>query len=416
MMEKPMNNVLLIAYACEPNKTSEPGVGWYFSKEIAKFSKVTVLTRSNNKERISNEDNKDINFIYYDLPVFFQKLKKRIPFGTQIYYSLWQWQVYFKMRKYSLEHNIDIIHHLNFSVSWNPPPFFLINKPVIWGPVGGNDIVPYRFLKCMGFTAIIKETIYVCLSKIRLITQVLLLRKRHKRALLVRTRSALKSVNKQHFDMVDVISETATLELPNTLPSSRITDLKEIRAMCVGRGVYWKGFYSAVKGFHSFLKNGGKGTLEIYGEGPELGKIRNYIKSNNLQLNIKLMGFVDNIKIQKAYSHSNVLLHPSFRDGGSWSILEAMSHGLPVICLDTSGPRDMVIDSCGILIPLTTPKQVSEDIGAGLLSLFKDQNLLNKLGENARERIKYEYTWAKRNEQIKKVYDLFDGKTTSNEL
>ena len=27
-------NVLIIAYACEPGKTSEPGVGWNFSKEI----------------------------------------------------------------------------------------------------------------------------------------------------------------------------------------------------------------------------------------------------------------------------------------------------------------------------------------------------------------------------------------------
>lgn len=41
--------ILLSAYACEPNKGSEPGVGWGWATELAKHHQVWVLTRDNNQ-------------------------------------------------------------------------------------------------------------------------------------------------------------------------------------------------------------------------------------------------------------------------------------------------------------------------------------------------------------------------------
>ena len=48
--------VLLSAYACEPNKGSEPGVGWNWAIEIARLGhKVWVLTRANNQPSIDSK-------------------------------------------------------------------------------------------------------------------------------------------------------------------------------------------------------------------------------------------------------------------------------------------------------------------------------------------------------------------------
>ena len=45
--------ILLSAYACEPGKGSEPGVGWNWAREIANRGyEVFVLTRENNKKKI----------------------------------------------------------------------------------------------------------------------------------------------------------------------------------------------------------------------------------------------------------------------------------------------------------------------------------------------------------------------------
>ena len=36
-MSNDKKKVLILAYACEPNKPSEPGVGWHLGREISEF-------------------------------------------------------------------------------------------------------------------------------------------------------------------------------------------------------------------------------------------------------------------------------------------------------------------------------------------------------------------------------------------
>lgn len=403
-MSKKKANIFIIAYACEPNGSSEPGVGWNFSREVSLFSNLTVLTRLNNKHDIEKANPNNINFIYYDLPSVFLYLKKRIPFGTQLYFLFWQWGVYLKLRKHIEYYNIDLLHHLNFSMRWNPPPFFLIKKPIMWGPIaGGSDIIPFTFLKKMGIKAIMNEAMYYLLNLLSKFSTFLF--PKNLKAIVLRTNSSLKLFKKQKFKDISVISETASEEI-QIINYNKKKHNKEFYALCIGRLNYWKGFFMAVKGFHLFLDNGGKGKLEIYGEGPELKKIKRYIDKHNLNNHVKIKGFVSNIKIKEVLRNADVLLHPSFREGGSWSIMEAMSYGLPVICLDTSGPKDMVTEHCGILVSLKSRNQIIKDIGSGLSKLHNDIQFYQILSANAYNRIKNEYTWHNRGQQIKSIYDL----------
>ena len=45
------------------------------------------------------------------------------------------------------------------------------------------------------------------------------------------------------------------------------------------------------------------------------------------------------------------LVFPSLHDSGGLVVLEALSKGLPVVCLDLGGPGVMVNGSCGIVVP-----------------------------------------------------------------
>ena len=95
--------VLISAYACEPGKGSEPGVGWNFSKEMAKHHDLWVLTRLNNREIIENEllenPTEELHFIYHDLPKWTAWWKKGGR-GVQLYYYLWQLTAIPKIRKH----------------------------------------------------------------------------------------------------------------------------------------------------------------------------------------------------------------------------------------------------------------------------------------------------------------------------
>ena len=50
-----MEEILISAYGCEPDKGSEPGAGWNWAIEVAKRHSVTVLTRANNRDTIEKE-------------------------------------------------------------------------------------------------------------------------------------------------------------------------------------------------------------------------------------------------------------------------------------------------------------------------------------------------------------------------
>jgi hypothetical protein len=41
--------VLVSAYACEPNRGSEPEVGWQWIQQLARFYEVWIITRANNR-------------------------------------------------------------------------------------------------------------------------------------------------------------------------------------------------------------------------------------------------------------------------------------------------------------------------------------------------------------------------------
>lgn len=77
------SRVLLSCYACEPDKGSEPGVGWNWALAMSEKFKVRVLTRSNNQNAIRQAlldiQKPNLSFLYYDLPQWVLTLKKKRP-------------------------------------------------------------------------------------------------------------------------------------------------------------------------------------------------------------------------------------------------------------------------------------------------------------------------------------------------
>src|SRR6266511_405878 len=91
--------VLISVYACEPDKGSEPGVGWNWVKQIARFHEVWAITRANNRDPIERELAKqpmpNVRWVYFDLPKW-SRFWKKGPRGVHLYYYLWQIGAYFK--------------------------------------------------------------------------------------------------------------------------------------------------------------------------------------------------------------------------------------------------------------------------------------------------------------------------------
>ena len=140
--------VLISAYACEPYKGSEPGVGWNVAREVAKHHEVWVLTRANNRTVIETELLRNpvpgLHFVYFDLPRW-ARWWKRGRRGLHVYYYLWQLGAYSVARRLHQEVRFDLTHHVTFVKYWAPSLLVLLPIPLIWGPVGGGESAPLAY-------------------------------------------------------------------------------------------------------------------------------------------------------------------------------------------------------------------------------------------------------------------------------
>ena len=88
-----MRKILISAYACEPLKGSEQGVGWNWVMQMAKTNYLHVITRANNQEPIEKHLSRDIKdnitFHYYDTIPIIKGLKNKAK-GLYLYYFFWQ--------------------------------------------------------------------------------------------------------------------------------------------------------------------------------------------------------------------------------------------------------------------------------------------------------------------------------------
>jgi glycosyltransferase involved in cell wall biosynthesis len=138
--------VLLSAYACEPGKGSEPGVGWHWATELAHLGhEVVVITRSNNRvsieKTLANAPIPGLHFHYYDLPSW-GRWWKRGPRGVELYYWLWQIGAYRQAKLLIKRTQFDLVHHLTFGMFRQPSLMGHLGLPFVVGPIGGGETTP----------------------------------------------------------------------------------------------------------------------------------------------------------------------------------------------------------------------------------------------------------------------------------
>jgi hypothetical protein len=141
--------ILLSAYACEPNRGSEPGIGWNWAIELQRRGHfVVVLTRANNRASIEAFFDKEPatpkpQFVYFDLPKPLPSLKRMGVMPVQVYYLLWQLFCVQTALRAVGDHKLDLVWHLTFGVVRWPSFLWRLGKPFVFGPSGGGERAPF---------------------------------------------------------------------------------------------------------------------------------------------------------------------------------------------------------------------------------------------------------------------------------
>ena len=165
----------------------------------------------------------------------------------------------------------------------------------------------------------------------------------------------------------------------------------------------WSGQHTRGKALPIGLKALPPGdVLHVLGEGRETARWKRLAQKLGVADHVVWHGWLPKDEAQRVMAEADVFVITSIRDLTSTVLLEALSAGLPVVCLDHCGFADVVDESCGIKVPVGKPKDVVAGFAAALERLH-DEDLRKRLSDGAKRRAA-EYAWERKREALERIY------------
>lgn len=402
-----MKVILATAYAVNPDKGSEDGMGWNFVMQIARFHRVIAITRENNRAAVerymSEKPNplyQNITFLYFDLP-YWMRFWKKGSRGAMLYYLLWQYFVVPFIQKQQT--SFDIVHNLNFHNDWSPSFLWKLGKPFVWGPVGHHPLIPTQYLKPYSKKYWLKDRLTWAVKRYFWAFSYRLAQTKKNAALILCMNSAaakvlrlkgryaiMPSVATQDFGWIqDPTDETFTV-------------------ISAGRLVPLKGFDLTIEAFAKMLRSlpfqqKDKCRLVLTGSGPEENRLKKRCETLGIEHHVTFISWIERAALMQKFKNASVFLFPS-HEGAGMVVAEALSFGLPVVCLKNEGPGEFITDSCGFAAPQGRYNATVSGLAAALTHLHDDRDKRNTMRRAARQHFETHFHWDRRGEQLQQIY------------
>lgn len=399
--------ILISAYACAPNKGSEPGMGWNFIMGLANFHELHVIVEKRKWEKSINEYllkhpklNKNITFYFIDKKRN-KPLRKLWPPSYYWFYKKWQKEAFKLACELDGKLNFDLIHQLNMVGYREPGYLWKIDKPFVWGPIGGLENSPWRFLFSLGFKGFL---FYLGRNLMNYWQRNFLIRpkiaaKRKDSVLIVATPENKSLAKKLWGKDSIVVSEVGQEQ--NVL--NNIKKRYENEAL----NIIWSGQHTAGKNLPLLLKAlkyvNFNFKVHVLGNGEMTSSWKRLANLLAIQKHIIWHGWVNKSKAFEVMNDSHVICITSIKDLTSTVTLEALSFGLPIICLDHCGFSHVVNNNCGIKINVSTPKKAVIDFAVALEKIYNDENYRQNLSKGALKRAK-DFSWESKINRLNTIY------------
>ena len=402
--------ILISAYACSPNKGSEPGMGWNFVMALSKFHELHVIVEKKKWEKPINTFFKlnpklKNNIFFYFIEKKRNKwLRKIWPPSYYYFYKIWQKKAYNFALELDKKENFDLIHQLNM-VGYREPGFlWKIKKPFVWGPIGGLDNSPWSFLPSLGVKGFI---FYTFRNAINLYQRNFLHRpknvaKRKNTYLIAATPNTQKLINKlwgcESLVMCEVGQEKAKVKI---MPNERNLKIEPLK-------IVWSGVHVSRKNlpllFNALKKIKFPFELHILGDGEMTNYWKKTARKSHLNNNCIWYGWTERQEAINIMCKGHVFCITSISDLTSTVSLEALSCGLPVVCLDHCGFAHVVNESCGIKIPVSTPRTSANGFKEAIERLYFDEKLRQNLSAGAIIRAR-DFSWEGKIKKLNTIYN-----------
>jgi glycosyltransferase involved in cell wall biosynthesis len=328
--------IVAFAYACEPDKGSEPGAGWMFVRMLARHASVWVITRANNREAIeaalpSIPERNELHFVYVD-PSRRLTGWKRGQRGVRLFYMLWQVTALREARKLHGEHPFDLAWHVTMANAWLGSTASLLGIPFVYGPVGGGVRMPLRLAPDVGAKGLVYEAAReVARAGGRFVNPLARISWRRAALILVLNPETRTWLPTRYSSRCREFTNAVIESLP---AEPRRSSSRRTSAMFAGRLLPWKGGALAIRA----ISRTSEWTLDVFGDGPDRGRLERLAERLDVADRVRFHGWVARDELRQRFADADVFLFPSLHDDAPVAVLEALAAGLTVVGLDIGGP------------------------------------------------------------------------------
>jgi glycosyltransferase involved in cell wall biosynthesis/thiamine kinase-like enzyme len=331
--------ILMSALACEPGKGSELEVGFRAMLAAARLHDVWVLT---NKEYVpailraieGRPEAERIHLEGIEFGVDVEGIALLTVPGFHFYYD--QWQRRAALRAVELNRLVDfhVVHHATLAAYWTRAGVAVLDKPLVWGPVGGAVETPWPLLRELGWRGLLEDAG-------RAVTRRFLVRfgparQARRRAVVTFAQNGTTLEHIRTTGRISVMTNATVVDLREVqLGATRTADV-----LFVGRLVAWKGPMLALRAFR-YVQNR-EARLVFCGEGYERARMERAAHRWGIADRVTFAGFLPRDVLLSRLATAGALLHPALHEEAGLCVAEALALGTPAVCLAHGGPAEIL--------------------------------------------------------------------------
>lgn len=373
--------ILLIASAFSHLWGSEPGVGWNWAMELARHHDVTVLTHGYFRDHMQaytrEHGEPPFKVVFHDLTPL-RDVPDTVYMNSTLHFLRWQWTSRPMVRQMLAQEPFDLIHHITLGTVRYPSFLQGLSAPLVAGPLGGGERAPMRLYAGLPWKIRLREMVRDLLIFSTRIDPMIWMTWGRTPLIICRTGETQAALPRHMHGRTLVIQEIgcpppiAAEALP---PPEASRTRGHLHALFVGRLLGLKGIHLALHAMARLKAQGIVVQLSLIGEGEAESALKALTGQLGLNDQVHWLGKKPRHEVMAFYRQAEVMLFPSLHDSGGTVVLESISQGCPVVCLDLGGPPHFIDASCGRVVPVGARSQSA--VIDGLADALKDLSKLD---------------------------------------
>lgn len=404
------HRVLIVAFACHPDWNMETRIGWNRAVAASKDYDTTVVHSSEfssaelaRKAALMGIPASSLKFVAIKTWMMWMPIPCDAVYWAG--YRDWHNAALKQAASIHRQQPFSLVHLVSYCGYREPGEWWKLGIPFIWGPVGGTQNFPDRFLNSIAWGSAVREAIRNRMNNWQL------QRSRRVRMAAQKANAVFAASSEAQRDMLRAtgvhcsrLLETAVSPVTPS-PSRQLDTTRPFRILWSGRLREWKALPLLLEALGQFgqLSPQVPFELRIMGVGSSEKRWRKLAERFKIAERVQWIGWPSYFEGLQQYNWADAFAFTSLRDTSGTGLLESLAAGTPIIGLDHQGAHDIMSPLCSIPVSVENPAMAVDGFTNAVSRLASDPELWRRLSEGAVNRARC-FSWGQLSHKIDSAY------------